>query len=250
MTVVLPEKESLKPVPAIVVFQGGAYATSSGSGGGSAEWIAEQGMAGVRVEYRTQGASGAYPESYADAARAVRIVRERAAEWNIDPDRIGVMGYSAGGHLASLLSTRPGLRPDQEDDLADRVSARPDLVVLGYPLISFVERYAPGAFADSVDNFFGRRDVPEGLRREFSNELQVDRDHPPVFVWTIRDDSIVPYTHSELFADACRRAGVPVQFELFPHGYHGMGLALDQTSEAGGWTGQLLTWLKGQWGEF
>jgi acetyl esterase/lipase len=249
MTVVFPERKSRRPVPAVVVFQGGAYATSAGSGAGSAEWIAQQGMVGVRVAYRTQGTLDAFPANYADASRAIRLVRARAAEWNIDPDRVGVLGYSAGGHLASLVSTQPDLPPDEQDDLADLVSARPDLVILGYPLISFVERYSAGAFANSADNFFGRPRAPESLRRDFSNELHVDRTHPPVFVWTTRDDPLVPYTHAQLFAEACQKAQVPVRFELFPHGRHGLGLALDQTSEVRGWTGQLRTWLREQWGD-
>ncbi len=137
----------------MLVFQGGAYATSAGSGGGSAEWIAQHGIVGVRVEYRTRGTGGSYPMSYADGARAIRLVRHRAAEWNVDPERVGVLGYSAGGHLASLISTTPTLFTDPDDDLAAQYSARPDLVVLAYPLISFVDGYSPGAFAGSVDNF-------------------------------------------------------------------------------------------------
>jgi acetyl esterase/lipase len=79
--------------------------------------------------------------------------------------------------------------------------------------------------------------VPEHLRCDVSNELHVDPTHPPVFVWTTRDGSLVPYAHSQLFAEVCRKAGVPVRFELFPHGRHGMGLALEQTGEVRGWTG-------------
>jgi acetyl esterase/lipase len=247
MRIVLPSRGGPEPVPALVVFQGGAYATPFGSGGGSAEWIAEQGMVGVRVEYRTRGTGDAHPASYADAARAVRLVRHRAAEFGVDPGRVGVLGYSAGGHLASLLSTRPELYADPADDLAGRIPARPDLVVLGYPLISFVEGYAPGAFAGSVENFFGRSRADEKLRREFSNELHVDPTHPPVFIWTTRDDALVPYTHSRLFADACERSDVPVRFELFPHGPHGMGLALGQASAVGDWTNDLRTWLELRW---
>lgn len=244
MTVVFPEKKTEKPAPAFLVFQGGAYATSAGSGGGSAEWIAKRGWVGVRVEYRNAGTNDAYPSNYADAARAMRIVRKRSAEWNIDPTRIGVLGYSAGGHLASLISTQPTLYSDPADDLADRFSARPDLVVLAYPLISFVDQYAPGAFVGSVDNFFGRRDPDESLRRQFSNELHVDRKHPPVFIWTTEDDSLVSYTHSKLFAEACRASGVPFRFQLFSHGPHGMGLALGQTSDVRNWTPMLVAWLR------
>jgi acetyl esterase/lipase len=121
---------------------------------------------------------------------------------------------------------------------------------LAYPLVSFVEGYRPGAFVGSVDNFLGRRNVDEDLRRTFSNELYVDGTHPPVFIWTTRDDGLVPFTHAQLFAEACRRAGVPVRFDLFPHGPHGLGLALDETTEVRTWTTHLLEWLRTQWGMF
>src|SRR5262249_38303585 len=139
---------------ALVVFRGGAYATSQGSGAGAADWAAANGMLGVEVAYRSRATGDVHPKSYADAARAVRLVRARAAEWEVDPARIGVLGFSAGGHLASLLSTQPALDLGG-DDLRARFSARPDFVLLAYPLVSFVEQYAPGAFAGSVENFFG-----------------------------------------------------------------------------------------------
>lgn len=246
MRVVLPERRSGQPVPAVLVFQGGGYATPFGSGDGSAEWLAAQGIAGVAVEYRTQATRDAYPAGYADAARAVRLVRSRAAEWGIDPARVGVLGYSAGGHLAALLSTRPARYADPADDLAD-IDARPDLVVLAYPVISFVDGYDWGAVAATARNFFGRPDPDEGLRRDFSTELLVEPSHPPVFVWTTRDDALVPYTHAQRFADACREAGVPVRFTLFPSGPHGMGLALDRATEVREWTARLLDWLRSQW---
>ena len=188
------------------------------------------------------------PANYADGARAIRLVRSRAREWDIDERRVAVLGYSAGGHLASLVSTQPSVYLDPRDDLAAGISARPDLVVLGYPVISFVDRYDPGAFVGSVDNVFGQNDPNETLRRQFSNELHVEPGHPPVFIWTTADDALVPFTHSKLFAEACERAGVPVEFTLFSHGPHGMGLALDAPNEARGWTTQLLAWLHQQWG--
>jgi acetyl esterase/lipase len=157
------------------------------------------------------------------------------------------MGFSAGGHLASLLSTQPSLHLAPDDELAGRVSARPDLVVLAYPLISFVDGYRDGAYLASAESFFGHRDLDEGLRRQFSNELHVDGTHPPVFVWTTEDDGIVPFTHAQRFADACRGAGVPVMFKLFPHGPHGLGLALEARSEVATWTDLLLAWLDERW---
>jgi acetyl esterase/lipase len=147
-----------------------------------------------------------------------------------------------------LISTQPSVHRDPRDDLASKFSARPDLVVLGYPVISFVDGYRPGAFVGSVDNFFGENDPSEMLRRQFSNELHVEPGHPPVFIWTTADDALVPFTHSRLFAEACGRAGIPVEFTLFPHGPHGMGLALDAPNEARGWTTMLLAWLAQQWG--
>jgi len=134
--------------PALIVLRGGGYARSDGSGEGSAAWAAQKGLVGVEVDYRTDGA--AFPQAYADAARAVRLVRSYAAEWGIDPERVAVLGYSAGGHLASLLSTQPLLPTGITDDLAARYSARPDAVALAYPLVSFVDGYAPGAFVGSV----------------------------------------------------------------------------------------------------
>jgi acetyl esterase/lipase len=247
MRVFFPRDARSEPRPVLVVFRGGGYATSAGSGADTAEWIASHGMVGVEVDYRTRATRDSYPASYDDAARAVRLVRQNAPDWGIDPKRVGVIGYSAGGHLASLLSTQPSLRATPDDDLSTSVSARPDLVVLAYPLISFVDGYAPGAFLSSAESFFGRRDLDERLRRQFSNELHVTREHPPVFVWTTEDDAIVPYTHAKLFAEACRRAGVPVTFTLFPHGPHGLGLALDDPSEVRTWTELLLAWLEKQW---
>jgi acetyl esterase/lipase len=247
MRVFFPQGALPEPRPAMIVFRGGGYSTSAGSGAGTAEWIASHGMVGVEVDYRTRATGDSYPAGYDDAARAVRLVRQNSADWGIDAKRVGVIGYSAGGHLASLLSTQPALHAAPDDDLSASVSARPDLVVLAYPLISFVDGYIPGAFLASAESFFGRRDLDETLRRQFSNELHVTREHPPVFLWTTEDDAIVPYTHAKLFAEACRKAGVPVEFSLFPHGPHGLGLALDDPSEVRTWTKLLLAWLDTQW---
>jgi acetyl esterase/lipase len=205
-------------------------------------------MVAAEVDYGTRSTQSFHPGPYADAARAVRLVRAHARDWGVDPARVGALGYSAGGHLVSLLSTRPSLWISPDDDLAPRISARPDLVVLAYPLISFVDRCAPGAFLGSMENLFGRADVSEADRRQLSSELHVAPGHPPVFLWTTADDEIVPASHAERFADACRRADVPVSFTLFPHGPHAMGLALDQPGDVATWTIRLLTWLDQQWG--
>ncbi len=145
------------------------------------------------------------------------------------------------------MCIRGPLPGDGADDLAAQVSARPDLVVLAYPLISFVDHYRRGAFVGSVENFFGRSDISDDERRQFSNELHVTATHPPVFVWTTEDDALVPYTHSQRFVAACRRANVPVTYRLYAHGPHGLGLALDEPGDVAGWTTKLAEWLKQQW---
>lgn len=230
-------------VPALVIFRGGAYGTSQGSGEGTAEWAAKHGMLGVEVGYRTQGTGDPYPHNYADAARAMRLIRGHWTALGVDPYRIGVMGYSAGGHLATTLSTRPELYTDPEDGLAQDVSARPDFVVLGYPLISFVADYQPGSFANSVENFFGRKDVDTIIRRQFSNELHVIHGHPPTFIWTTADDALVPASQSRLFVDACQKANVDITYKEYPSGRHGLGLALDAEGEVKNWTGELVNWM-------
>lgn len=234
------------PRPALVVFRGGGYARHDGSGDGTAAWAAEHGMVGVEVEYATQASGESYPRNVADAARAVRLVRSRATEWGIDAARIAAVGYSAGGHLASLLSTQPQVWIDPADDLAPQISPRPDLLVLAYPVVSFVAGYSPGAFASSSESFFGRR-ADEITRRAFSSELHVGADHPPTFVWTTADDEIVPASHATAFAEACRRAGVPVALTVYPHGPHGMGLALHAAEPVRSWTTQLRAWLGAHW---
>jgi acetyl esterase/lipase len=246
MHVHLPEGDRSRPCPALVVFRGGGYARNNGSGGGSAAWAARHGLVGVEVDYGTRATQSFFPGPYADAARAVRLVRAHAKTWSVDPSRVGVIGYSAGGHLASLLSTQPSLWIAPEDDLAPWISARPDLVVLAYPLISFVEEATPGAFLGSVENFLGRADISDAERRQFSTELHVEATHPPVFLWTTADDEIVPAAHAERFADACQRAGVAVSFTMYPHGPHAMGLALDHPGDVGRWTTQLIAWLDRQ----
>jgi acetyl esterase/lipase len=173
----------------------------------------------------------------------VRLVRARAASFGADPARVGVLGFSAGGHLASLLSTQPALHLDPDDDLRDRLSARPDFVILAYPLISFVEGYSPGAFVGSVESFFGRRAVDVAMRRQVSSELHVTPGHPPVFVWTTADDALVPASHARRFAEACDRVNVPVTLRVFPHGPHGMGMALADAGEVGSWSRRALDWL-------
>ena len=179
---------------------------------------------------------------------AVRLVRAHADEWGIDPHRVAIMGFSAGGHLAATLATQPELFKASEDDLADRYSARPDAVILAYGVLSFVEGYFPGAYLSTVGNFFGTEGVSEERRRKLSAELHVNSDAPPAFVWTVADDTLVPPSQSVVFAKACEEAGVKVEFKMYDKGGHGIGLALgDGRKEVSEWTGKLVEWLDGVW---
>ena len=156
---------------------------------------------------------------------------------NPDPQRIGLMGFSAGGHAAALLATRPDLLLCPDDDLAGRVSARPNRSILAYPVISMLEQAHKGSLA----NLLGP-DPAEELRRALSADLWVDAETPPTFIMHTADDDVVPVEHSLRYAAACVAHGVPLEMHLFAHGHHGVGLANDLPALAG-WPQLLLTWL-------
>ncbi len=236
-------------IPAMIVFRGGAYSTALGSGAGAAQWAASRGFLGVEVEYGTAAMHRYWPDNFSDGARAIRLVRSKAGEWGVDPGKIGVMGFSAGGHLAATLATQPDLFKDGEDDLVEKFSARPDLVVLAYGVLSFVDGYYPGAYVSSVGNFFGTESVSEERRRKLSSELHVTPATPPAFVWTMKDDYLVPPVQSLRFAEACEKVGVEVDFKVYEQGRHGIGLALGMGLDVSDWTERLLVWLGKMWGE-
>lgn len=233
--------------PAMVVFRGGAYSTAMGSGAGAAQWAASKGFVGVEVEYGTAAMRRYWPDNYADGARAVRLVRSKAAEWGIDPHKVAVLGFSAGGHLAATLATQPDLFKDNADDLVDKYTARPDVVIVAYGVLSLVEGYYSGAYVSSVGNFFGTEGVSEEGRRKVSAELHVTANTPPAFVWTVKEDSVVPPSQSVRFAEACKAAGVPVEFKMYNQGRHGIGLALGSGMDVSEWTERMLGWLEKLW---
>jgi acetyl esterase/lipase len=178
-----------------------------------------------------------------DAARAVRMVRDRAAEWHLDPKRIGIMGSSAGGHLASTLLTHfDAGQPDAADPI-DRQSSRPDLGILCYAVITMGQYTHQG----SKHNLLGE-DPPAELVRNLSNELQVTKDTPPCFIWHTWEDNAVPVENSLQFAEALRKAGVPFDLHIYQQGGHGLGLGTSdwQPERRHPWTRDCLVWLKVQ----
>lgn len=220
---------------AIVLIPGGSYSgIYEGQGDPFAQWLNEQGITVFVLRYRLGSAGYRYPAQLQDAVKAMRIVRGRAAEWKIVPDRIGVMGFSAGGHLVSTLLTHP---EDGEVGDGDRVSARPDLAILCYPVISMITK----PHETSRRNLIGTAPSDE-LVRKTSSELQVKAGLPPCFVWHTNEDKMVPVDHSLLFAAALHEHGVPLDFHLYQHGDHGTGLMGTDHP----WMRDLLFWLRAQ----
>ena len=240
LTPYLPE-EGKSTGAAIVVFPGGGYGGLAGhEGAGYAEWLAENGVTALVVKYRLGSKGYRHPAMLQDAARAVRLTRAKAAEWKIDPKRVGVIGSSAGGHLASTLLTHFEAGDAAATDLVERESSRPDLGILCYPVITLGEHTHRG----SRQNLLGNDPEPE-LVELLSNEKQVRADTPPCFVWHTWEDAAVKVENSLEFAAALRRAGVPFDLHVYQKGGHGLGLGRGRN---GGsyhpWVADCLFWLK------
>ena len=233
----LPAATTPKRHAAVIVCPGGGYARRADHEGEPfAKLFAEHGFVGAVLHYRV--APNRHPLPLADGCRAVRLVRHMAADLNIAPHRIALMGFSAGGHLASTVATQPDLHREPADDLAGKISARPDRLILGYPVISFTTKYHAG----SAENLLGR-DAPLSARRQVSNELHVTAQNPPAFLFHTADDPAVPVENSLNFAAACAAQQVPVALHVFAHGRHGVGMASDDPVLRR-WTELLLDWLK------
>jgi acetyl esterase/lipase len=227
------------PTAAVIVCPGGGYRMlAPHEGEPVARWLNGLGIAAFVLEYRI--APERHPAPLHDAQRAIRLVRHHAAEWNVAPDRIGILGFSAGGHLAATAGTRYDAGDPRADDPVDRVSCRPDLMILCYPVITFVSERESA----SMSNLIGA-DAPGDLRRSLSAELQVTPETPPAFLWHTAEDASVPVDDSLRFASALHRAGIPFALHVFPHGRHGLGLASDDPT-VGQWTTLCARWLADQ----
>jgi acetyl esterase/lipase len=223
----------------IVVCPGGGYGgLAPHEGKPIAEWLNTLGVTGVVLKYRL-GPRYHHPVMLHDAARAIRLVRANAAEWRLDPRRIGVMGFSAGGHLASTAATHFDAGDPISVDPVERVSSRPDLAILVYPVITMSD---PFTHRGSRQNLLG--DNPSSALVDLlSNEKQVTAQTPPCFLVHGADDAVVPLENSLLFAMACRAAHVPVELHAFEHGAHGFGLG-GQDPALSKWPSLCAQWLK------
>ncbi|WP_435010062.1 alpha/beta hydrolase [Tundrisphaera lichenicola] len=225
----------------VVICPGGGYGGHADHEGRPiAEWLNGLGVSGIVLKYRLAPGSH-HPAMLQDAARAIRTVRANAEQWKLDPNRIGVLGFSAGGHLASTIATHFDAGDPNSSDPVERFSSRPDRAILIYPVISLT---TPFTHQGSKDNLLGPNASPE-LAESLSSELQVTPETPPTFLAHTTEDTAVPPENSLLFAMAMRKAGVPVELHLFEKGPHGLGLGREGFAFSE-WPGLCEKWLEGQ----
>ncbi len=225
---------------AVVVCPGGGYGglATGHEGKDPAEWLNRHGIAAFVLRYRL-GPRYHHPAPLQDAQRGLRIVRSRAKEWHLDPKRIGIWGFSAGGHLASTAATHfDDGKPDAEDPI-ERVGCRPDFAILCYPVITLRPPYA---HMGSRHNLLG--DKPDDkLVESLCNDKQVTDKTPPTFLFHTNADTAVPPENSILFYQALAQSKVPAELHIYEEGAHGVGLAVGQGA-ASAWPDQLAAWLK------
>lgn len=239
VSVWLPD-ESKSTGAAVVVFPGGGYGGHAMDHEGKqiAQWLVDRGIAAFVCKYRL-GRDYPHPVPLTDAQRAVRLVRANGGEHGISPDKIGVWGFSAGGHLASTISTHFDEGDPDAKDPVDRVSCRPDFAILCYPVISMKESLT---HAGSRRNLLGEQPAPE-LVESLSNELQVTPQTPPTFLFHTNADGAVHAEPILLYFAALRKAGVPAELHIYEKGPHGVGLA-PHDPILSSWPERLQDWLK------
>lgn len=231
---------------AVVVCPGGGYGFLAVDHEGKqvAEWLNQRGVAAFVLRYRVvtpKRPAPLHPAPMLDVQRAIRTVRANAKEHGIRPDRIGVWGFSAGGHLASTAATHfDAGRPNATDPI-DRVSSRPDFAILAYAVISMEN---PPTHGGSRRNLLGPDPDPK-LVELMSNDRQVTKETPPTFLFQTDDDGAVPPMNSVLFYAALKKHGVPAEMHIYRHGRHGVGLAQGDPVLST-WPKHLEAWLKGR----
>ncbi len=235
--VYLPKSET--PTAALVIFPGGGYGhlAIGHEGHEIAQWANSMSMAGIIVSYRHRNRGYGHPAPMLDAQRAIRTVRARAKEWNIDPTKVGVIGFSAGGHLATTVLTHFDSGKSGGDAI-DEQDCRPDFGIVSYAVIALDE---PFTHRGSQRNLLGN-DAPAELIKSLSNEKQVTKETPPCFVWHTAEDKVVAAENSLRFYSALVAAGSPSELHVFPAGRHGIGLAKDFPG-ADAWPALAQNWL-------
>lgn len=223
---------------AMVICPGGGYGhLAPHEGIGIGEWLAGLGVTAAVLRYRL-APKYQHPVMHQDVSRAMRLVRAHAEALRVDLDKVGVMGSSAGGHMAATISTQWDEGDAAAEDPIERESSRPDVSVLLYPVISMIEHCSHGG---SRRNLLGE-DAPHALCEKMSAERNVNERTPPTFLFHTVDDPAVPVENSIMYAMALRKSGVPFEMHLYEHGRHGVGLAEDNPVLST-WSGLCANWL-------
>ncbi|MDP3071459.1 MAG: alpha/beta hydrolase [Opitutaceae bacterium] len=224
---------------AVIYAPGGGYVRVAAgvNGGEMVRWLNGAGITVFLLKYRH--ADYGHPAPLQDALRAVRLVRSRAVEWGVQPDRVGMLGGSAGGHLAASAGTLFNASEGKTGAPLDAVSGRPDFLVLVFPVVTMMEPFGHGASRRSL---LGENPSPE-LKHRLSVDEQVTKDTPPTFLVHSAEDTVVPVENSLLFYQAMRRAEAPIELHLYPRGPHGSGMSpsLGPTAE---WPRHCESWMR------
>ena len=239
LTIYMPPNTT-GPMTAVVVAPGGGYRALSMNKEGRlpAAYLNSVGVAAFVLKYRL-GPKYPHPIELGDMQRAIRTIRSKAAEWHIAPDRIGVMGFSAGGHLASTASTSFDKGSAAAADAIDRASSRPDFAILGYPVITLTEAWT---HQGSRLNLLGEKPDAD-LARSLSTDTRVTKDTPPTFLFHTNADTGVPAENSIHYFLALRKAGVPAEMHIFKDGPHGVGMPMNDPALSE-WPKVLTNWLR------
>ncbi len=238
MYVFLPEKE-INTGAAVLICPGGGYVIEAmdHEGYDMARFFQEKGIAGIVLKYRLPYGHDEVPSS--DARRAMRIVRANAEKWGINPEKVGIAGSSAGGHLASTAGTVFDEGNVQSNDAVEKMSCRPDFMLLLYPVITMNEEFT---HMGSRGNLIGSEHNLK-LVRKYSNELNVNAQTPPTFLILADDDKAVPPRNSIEFYSALKRNNVPAEMHIFQKGGHGFGMR-QEGLPANNWPNLFVDWLK------
>ncbi|HEY2762078.1 MAG TPA: alpha/beta hydrolase [Pirellulales bacterium] len=238
---IYPAPEDKAAGTGVVVCPGGGYVHLSMEKEGSdvAKWLNSLGISAFVLKYRLGGDGYQHPAPMEDGQRAIRLVRANAEKWRVDPNRIGMMGFSAGGHLTSTVGTHFDSGHPDDPDSVEHASCRPDFLVLVYPVISMTMTQT---HSGSKKALLGTNPDPE-LVKSLSNELQVTAETPPTFLVATNADTSVPAENSVEFYLALRKAKVPAELHIWEEGKHGFGLApSDPVLSA--WKDRLADWFK------
>ena len=241
ISIFLPTKKS-STGEAVIICPGGGYniLAYNWEGEDIAKFWNSKGVTGIVLKYRLPTSKSQiepHKSPLMDAQRAMRIVRYNAEKWNVDPDKIGIMGFSAGGHLASTLSTHFDEGNPDSDDPIEKISCRPDFSILIYPVISFI-----GDFKHSGSKKALLGDDPK-LAEYYSNELHVSNNTPPTILIHAADDKGVPVENSIVYFQELIKNNVPAEMHIYPYGKHGFSLAIGK-GHLSGWPERAFEWLK------